>query len=183
MHIIFTWIISAFKRTKLNLLFNCISHFLRVINNLKEVLLCSTYNPLTQNLSVHLLLKMFLHQIAILCLATTSLPAVESQSSRSCNKTMEKNGINLTSFANVVAHGIHSLYLEPLRNFFEPKAKTKNGIPVVNIWINESNQDLTNAPLAGYDPSLLRYHWHYFEMPLKYVEYYWLLCDQFFIWT
>jgi hypothetical protein len=102
---------------------------------------------------------MFLQQIATLILASLAiLPiVVESQSSWSCNKTLEKNGINLTSFATVVAHGIHSLYLEPLRNFFEAKASPNNGVPVVNLWLNESDLVLKNAPLAGYDQTLSRF--------------------------
>jgi hypothetical protein len=59
-------------------------------------------------------------------------------------------------FGMTIGHGVHSLYLEDIRHFFEPDAKEENGIPVVNWDLSSPDRIWMNSPLAGYDKNLLR---------------------------
>ena len=69
----------------------------------------------------------------------------------SCKTIMANNGLNFSSFWHGAAHGIHSLYLEEIREWFEPGATVNNKIPVVNANLSDEHTILFDVPLAGYD--------------------------------
>jgi len=68
-----------------------------------------------------------------------------------CEEVFAHNGFNSTSFYQNVAHGIHSLFLEEIREYFESDAPERNHIPVVNTNLSSEQPILFNSPLAGYD--------------------------------
>lgn len=77
--------------------------------------------------------------------------ADEDEELPSCKTIMANNGLNFSSFWHGAGHGIHSLYLEEIREWFEPEATVDNKIPVVNANLSAENTILFDAPLAGYD--------------------------------
>ena len=84
-----------------------------------------------------------------------------------CTVIMANNGLNFSSFYVGAAHGIHSLYLEDIREYFEPDATVDNKIPTVNSNLSTEQTILFNAPLAGYDEDFQ-------TMALKVMSYYML---------
>jgi len=68
-----------------------------------------------------------------------------------CEQIMANNGLNFSSFWHGAAHGIHSIYLEEIREYFEPNATVHNKIPVVNPNLSAEQTILFDSPLAGYD--------------------------------
>jgi len=84
-----------------------------------------------------------------------------------CSDVMARHGLNFSSFWHGAAHGLHSLYLEEIRHFFEPNATEMNKIPVVNKNFSSQQTILFNAPLAGYDE-------HFNTMALKVMAYFML---------
>ena len=93
-------------------------------------------------------------------LATWALTLITAQASnpdsdfgrnQRCADVMANNGLNFSSFWHGAAHGIHSLYLEEVRHFFEPEAKENNKIPVLNPTLSADHVILFDSPLAGYD--------------------------------
>merc|ERR1711962_90789 len=84
-----------------------------------------------------------------------------------CSDVMARNGMNFSSFAKHASHGLHSLYLEEIRHFFEPNATEDNKIPVVNKNLSSQQAILFDAPLAGYDK-----HWG--TMALKVMSFFML---------
>ena len=85
----------------------------------------------------------------------------------SCSVIMANNGLNFSSFWLGAAHGIHSLYLEDIREYFEPEAIVNNKIPVINANLSSEQTILFNAPMAGYDEDFQ-------TMALKVMSYYML---------
>ena len=73
------------------------------------------------------------------------------QKGESCDRVMLRNGVNFSSFFEGVAHGIHSIFLEEIREFFDPDAPHENKIPKVNNNLSSEQVLLFNVPLAGYD--------------------------------
>ncbi|XP_063681205.1 uncharacterized protein LOC134816337 [Bolinopsis microptera] len=67
-----------------------------------------------------------------------------------CPRILETAGVSET-FAQMVAHSIHSLTLEDIRYFFKENTTEENGIPTVNMDLATDIRVLPNAPLAGYD--------------------------------
>merc|ERR1719178_136842 len=80
---------------------------------------------------------------------STDTPATQDEGA--CDAVLAAHGLNYSSFWQGAAHGVHSLHLEEIREFFEPEAPTQTGIPVVNKDLTAQNIILFNAPLAGYD--------------------------------
>ena len=76
---------------------------------------------------------------------------ITDKSTATCEEVMANNGLNFSSFWHGAAHGIHSIYLEEIREFFEPEAPLKNKIPVVNEDLSTEQIILFDSPLAGYD--------------------------------
>jgi len=70
---------------------------------------------------------------------------------RDCGTIMASSGLNYSSFWHGAAHGLHSLHLEEIREYFEPDAPVNNKIPVVNKNLSSNQVILFDAPLAGYD--------------------------------
>merc|ERR1711962_851825 len=68
-----------------------------------------------------------------------------------CDQIMANNGLNFSSFWHGAAHGIHSIYLEEIREYFESNATIHNKIPVVNPDLSAEQTILFDSPLAGYD--------------------------------
>jgi len=68
-----------------------------------------------------------------------------------CDQIMTNNGLNFSSFWHGAAHGIHSIYLEEIREYFEPNTTIHNKIPVVNPDLSAEQTILFDSPLAGYD--------------------------------
>jgi len=79
----------------------------------------------------------------------TDIPPQHDESA--CDAVLASHGLNYSSFWQGAAHGIHSLHLEEIQEYFEPEAPTHTGIPVVNKDLTAENIILFNAPLAGYD--------------------------------
>lgn len=75
----------------------------------------------------------------------------EPSESRSCFDVMGNNGLNFSSFWHGAAHGLHSIHLEEIREWFEPEATADNKIPRVNTNMSAQQPILFSAPLAGYD--------------------------------
>jgi len=75
----------------------------------------------------------------------------ENSAETSCEDVMARNGLNFSSFWQGAAHGIHSLYLEEIREYFEPNATIHNRIPVVNQNLSSDEIILFDTPLAGFD--------------------------------
>jgi len=71
-----------------------------------------------------------------------------------CDQIMANNGFNFSTFWQGTAHGLHSLFLEEIREYFEPDAPVNNKIPVVNKNLSSEQTILFNAPLAGYSNAL-----------------------------
>jgi hypothetical protein len=72
-----------------------------------------------------------------------------------CKDVMANNGLNFSSFWHGAAHGVHSIYLEEIREYFEPEAPAANRIPVVNKNLSAEEVILFDSPLAGYDEDFL----------------------------
>merc|ERR1711962_708758 len=84
-----------------------------------------------------------------------------------CDQILANNGLNFSSFWHGAAHGIHSMYLEEIREYFEPNATIHNKIPVVNPDLSAEQTILFDSPLAGYDEN-------FSTMALKVMAYYML---------
>jgi len=87
--------------------------------------------------------------------------------STTCDEVMANNGLNFSSFWHGAAHGLHSLFLEEIREYFEPNASVNNKIPVVNRNLTSEQTILFNAPLAGYSHA-------FHTMSLKVMSYFML---------
>jgi len=74
--------------------------------------------------------------------------------SNNCDQIMANNGFNYSTFSQGIAHGIHSLFLEEIREYFEPDAPVNNKIPVLNNNLSSEQTILSNAPLVGYSNAL-----------------------------
>merc|ERR1711962_863779 len=96
-----------------------------------------------------------------------ALPESETRKTdvKPCLDVMARNGMNFSSFAKSVSHGLHSLYLEEIRHFFEPNASKHNKVPVVNKNLSSQQAILFDAPLAGYDE-------HFGTMALKVMSFF-----------
>ena len=77
-------------------------------------------------------------------------------SSDFCERALEEVDMNLEVYPKAVAHGVHSLNLESLRQFFEPDANEDNSIPNVNLNYSVPNPVQDHVTLSGYDTSLER---------------------------
>ena len=102
---------------------------------------------------------MWLTTIVAVCLLTCGSWAKPTQTrevSLTCKDIFSQQGFDMEEFALASAHGIHSLYLEDIRHFFEPDAPENNGIPVLNFNISAPDRIWPNSPLVGLDSSLLR---------------------------
>jgi len=69
----------------------------------------------------------------------------------SCGDIFAINGLNSSSFAAGVAHGLHSLSLEELRYYFEEDAPEDNNIPTANINLKDDEAVLDHVPLRGFE--------------------------------
>ena len=94
--------------------------------------------------------------IGLLASGSLGKPAQVQDVAKTCQDIFEQNGIDFDQFGMSVAHGIHSLYLEDIRYFFDPDAPEDNGIPVLNSNFSAPDRIWPNSPLMGYDSSLLR---------------------------
>jgi len=99
------------------------------------------------------------------CLLTTLTTGLWGQKISKCEEVFARNGFNSTSFYQNVAHATHSLFLEEIREYFEPEAPERNMIPVVNTNFSSDQPILFNSPLAGYDD-------HFYTMALKVVAFF-----------
>merc|ERR1711872_531807 len=61
-----------------------------------------------------------------------ALPESETRKTdvKPCLDVMARNGMNFSSFAKSVSHGLHSLHLEEIGHFFEPNASKHNKVPL-----------------------------------------------------
>merc|ERR1712227_122536 len=69
----------------------------------------------------------------------------------SCGDIFSTNGLNSSSFAAGVAHGLHSLSLEELRYYFDEDSPEDNNIPTVNINLKDEGAVLDHVPLRGFE--------------------------------
>ena len=58
-------------------------------------------------------------------------------------------------FPGAVSHAIHSLSLQDLRHYFEPKATEENGIPTINLDLKADDMVLPNAPNTMYEEGFM----------------------------
>lgn len=89
--------------------------------------------------------------LVLLCvgLATAfGLPADDA--TKQCSDTLKAHGIS-SRFGGVIAHGIHSINVEQLRNF-EPNVTEKNIIPTVNMDLSDDTAILPHAPAMKHSP-------------------------------
>ena len=63
---------------------------------------------------------------------------------------MRKNGINMITFSESVAHGIHSISVEHIKHFFGVDVPSDNGIPTINTDLNGPRL-LRSAPKMSND--------------------------------
>lgn len=63
----------------------------------------------------------------------------------SCSSSMKKAGLS-DDFLSNAAHGIHSITLDDLKNYFYPKAEKENGIPTIDNDLTSDTPVLKNAP-------------------------------------
>jgi len=82
---------------------------------------------------------------------TTTASEDSEEPVRDCGTILASSGLNFSSFWHGAAHGLHSLHLEEIREYFEPDAPVNNKIPVVNKNLSSTQVILFDAPLAGYD--------------------------------
>ena len=75
---------------------------------------------------------------------------IKAFSAEECEITFSKNGLNYSTFATGVGHGLHSLSLEEIRYFFEEDAPENNGVPRINIDLRSEQKIHLSSPLWGY---------------------------------
>jgi len=92
-----------------------------------------------------------LSQIPSLAKSVFPNPPLTGMKITRCEEVFARNSYNSTTFYQNVAHGIHSLFLEEIREYFEPDAPERNNVPVVNTNLSSEQPILFNSPLAGYD--------------------------------
>ena len=68
---------------------------------------------------------------------------------------MKAGGIEIGTFNKSVAHGIHSINVEQLNNFFHANVTENNNIPTTNLNVESDNIILLHAPRMKHDPSML----------------------------
>ena len=71
-----------------------------------------------------------------------------------CEDEMQKGGLT-PSFANSVAHRLHSLTVEDIEYYFSDAASKDNDFPTVNENLSGSPRVLPYAPVSGSDTSFL----------------------------
>jgi len=81
------------------------------------------------------------------CLLSSSLasPLIDTKNKEDCSATLKAAGLS-DKFPGIVAHGIHSITVEQLRQF-KPDVTEKNSIPTVNMDL------LSDAPILFHAPN------------------------------
>jgi len=98
--------------------------------------------------------------LLLLSLVSSSIQLPAHQNEQKCksfDNMLSAMGMDIEDYDRIVAHGIHSLYLEDIREIFEPNALENNGLPVLNYDLRAENPIWPNSPLVGYDDSLKSY--------------------------
>ena len=75
---------------------------------------------------------------------------IKAFSAEECETTFSKNGLNYSTFATGVGHGLHVLSLEEIRYFFKEDAPEENGIPTVDIDLRSKKKIHLSSPMRGY---------------------------------
>ena len=75
---------------------------------------------------------------------------IKAFSAEECEITFSENGLNYSTFATGVGHGLHALSLEEIRYFFKEDAPEDNGIPTVDIDLRSKKKIHLSSPMRGY---------------------------------
>ena len=72
-----------------------------------------------------------------------------------CCDVMKRGEIELGTFSKSVAHGIHSINVEQLNDFFHANVTENNNIPTTNLNVESENLILPYAPRMKHDADML----------------------------
>jgi len=85
--------------------------------------------------------------VLLLC----ALGAVVAAPNPDCPAVLAAGGLT-ERFPGLIAHSLHSITLQDLRYYFEPRATVDNHIPMINLDLNSDTPFLFNAPDEKADP-------------------------------
>ena len=72
-----------------------------------------------------------------------------------CCKVMKNSGIELSTFNDSVAHGIHGITVEQINSLFNGNVTEYNNVPTTNVNLYGDERVLSSAPRANKNPKFL----------------------------
>jgi len=83
------------------------------------------------------------------------MPHSPTLESTDCQKVMTDAGLEVSTFSDSVAHGIHSITVEELNSYFDGDVSEANSIPTVTRDRKNPQRILPYAPRMNKDPNVL----------------------------